>query len=787
MPMLVPFRLFGFPLRNPRHRSNLCMKRMISNAWTRATGFAVVLTAAFLIAAPAGADRGLSVVIKGTDGTQTTKSLTVADNDPIDAVSIALLLGVTEADIVSITDTTPTTDTTSTTSTSTTTTSTTTTTTTQPVPPKPGRGKGDHGTKKPKPGAGKPTVFTGAAMLGLPGLTPLGTPGELIAEFRIPPFLLPIYQAAGIEYGIPWQVLAAINSVETDYGRNLSVSSAGALGWMQFMPASWAAYGVDANGDGKADPYNPADAIFTAAKYLKAAGGSNDLHAAIFSYNHAEWYVSDVLKRARMLAGLPEGIVESLTGLAQASSPVPGSSKVEKTPEANGEASAVTISTKPDSPVVAVADGKVTNVGYNPSVGNFVVLEDSFGNHFMYAGLGRVSRRFVTRKPRSVSTKRLSTELKLPLHPENGSSPASKVAAAASVKAAETAPQLVPDSGGRRRLFANPARPNSLEAGGARQLKEAEGPADLHDWFTVPVRIARSEAVVKPLSPGSVVIAGTILGHVNSPTGAPRGTVRFSIRPAGEGSPVIDPRPIINGWELLAKTAHGAGTGNSNKLHADGATPVSLTAPSIGQVMLMSKSDLAAKVLKDSRITIYDCGRRDIEAGLIDARVLATLTYLADRNMNPTVSCLQCGHSLMTKSGNVSEHSFGSAVDIAAINGIPILGNQGAGSITDQVVRLLSALQGTMRPHQIITLMKYPGVSNTLALSDHDDHIHVGFQPEAGAVARDGSTRAQTGSSAVGGPATGEQWAALVNRLREMPNPHVTTKASRYATSAKRS
>ncbi len=69
-------------------------------------------------------------------------------------------------------------------------------------------------------------------------------------------------------------MLAAINEVETDYGRDLSVSSAGAEGWMQFLPASWAQYGVDANGDGFKDPYNPADAIFAAARYLRAAGGA---------------------------------------------------------------------------------------------------------------------------------------------------------------------------------------------------------------------------------------------------------------------------------------------------------------------------------------------------------------------------------------------------------------------------------------------------------------------------------------------------------------------------------
>ena len=90
-------------------------------------------------------------------------------------------------------------------------------------------------------------------------------PNFVIQRFRIPIFLLPIYQAAGIEYGVRWEVLAAINEIETDYGRNLNVSYAGAQGWMQFMPATWKAYGTDANRDGKRDPYNPVDAIFAAA------------------------------------------------------------------------------------------------------------------------------------------------------------------------------------------------------------------------------------------------------------------------------------------------------------------------------------------------------------------------------------------------------------------------------------------------------------------------------------------------------------------------------------------
>src|SRR5262245_46794898 len=110
--------------------------------------------------------------------------------------------------------------------------------------------------------------------------------------------LLPIWQRAGSEYGIPWQVLAAINKIETDNGRNLSTSSAGAIGWMQFMPGTWLRWGTDANGDGIADPWNAEDAIYSAARYLAASGGQTNLRRAIYAYNHADWYVARVLRLA---------------------------------------------------------------------------------------------------------------------------------------------------------------------------------------------------------------------------------------------------------------------------------------------------------------------------------------------------------------------------------------------------------------------------------------------------------------------------------------------------------
>ena len=88
------------------------------------------------------------------------------------------------------------------------------------------------------------------------------------------------------------------------------------------MPATWKMYGVDANQDGKKDPFNPVDAIFAAARYLRAAGAEQDIRKAIFAYNHADWYVDSVLLRARVIGGLPSNLVGSLTGLTQGRFPV---------------------------------------------------------------------------------------------------------------------------------------------------------------------------------------------------------------------------------------------------------------------------------------------------------------------------------------------------------------------------------------------------------------------------------------------------------------------------------
>jgi hypothetical protein len=243
--------------------------------------------------------------------------------------------------------------------------------------------------------------------------------------------------------------------------------------------------------------------------------------------------------------------------------------------------------------------------------------------------------------------------------------------------------------------------------------------------------------------------------------------VLFEIRPAGRGAPRIDPKPILDGWKLLESSATYRAEGKNPFFGGDARTPT------IGQILLMAKGDLEQRVLRNPRIEIYGCGRRDVRASRIDRRVLATLEFLAASGLRPGVTSLQCGHSVYTASGNVSHHSSGNAVDIAKINGTPVMGHQGRGSVTDLAVRRLLTLQGTMKPDQIISLMTYEGTTNTMAMADHADHIHVGFQPMYGA-----NSKAGRQLNAVLRPG---QWIKLVDRLGEIDNPTVRLKPSKHA------
>jgi murein DD-endopeptidase MepM/ murein hydrolase activator NlpD len=171
-------------------------------------------------------------------------------------------------------------------------------------------------------------MVASAAPLVLPSASTPNAPGSLLlpvawTQRTLAPRSLSyaeletLWKRAGAAYGIPWQVLGAINKIESNFGRNMGPSSAGAVGWMQFMPETWLRWGMDANGDRFADPWDPEDAVYSAARYLAAAGARDDLRRGIFAYNHANWYVDDVLELAETFGEGGDAAAYAIDGLAE--------------------------------------------------------------------------------------------------------------------------------------------------------------------------------------------------------------------------------------------------------------------------------------------------------------------------------------------------------------------------------------------------------------------------------------------------------------------------------------
>ena len=814
------------------------------------------------------------------------------------------------------------------------------------------------------------------------GVVPLTIPNFLINKFEIPPFLLPIYQACGTEYGIPWEVLAAINRIETNFGElATATSTAGAVGWMQFMPATWEGYGVDANGDKVKDPTNPVDAICAAANYLKASGYADSPEGAIFAYNHADWYVDDVLTHARAYASIPPELISALTGLTEgARFPVAAEATYEgeistDDKDARKVAShdvsssedrrSIAISAEGGSPVIAVNDGIISQIDTTTGT---IQLTDAYGNRYTYSGLGSIARshpvprpsnnatevsddpgdvnvpvavpdiptptgsaviqemadallsrgysviatagiignayRESSWNPASVGTgggglfgftagaislanlqaaatasgvewtnvdfqvgfmdahmdsdlkKRLnatttisdSTQLFMdewerpgipafedrlagankamevlsavnsggasPNGPQGvpaGSEPQAQPEAqtppaqpmsevkvdpdaaaaadtpsdagasdekdpvsaaedrraeqAALVQGAKADGQMMNTEDMRGRVYANPLRPQNqsrstvegistvVHTPAAGSLSGKAGDYVIYDGSKSGVyRFDPKTTDLKELKKGSRVIAGTVLGRMVESPGA---AIDFSIQPGGKDAPEIDPKPFLDGWKLLAETNIYNSKGGNRLADNLG----------VGGILLLSKPALQRRVLSDPGLDIYECGRQDIASGFTDRRVLAMLAFLRAKGFTMTITSLTCGHGTYSSSGYVSEHTTGTAVDIAAFNGeVVSAATQGPGSLTDIAARDVMSLQGAMAPHQVISLTDY-GNGIGFAMSDHDDHLHVGFRPVAGGDAPGAATSMATLGA--------DQWQRLTERLGEIGNPDV--------------
>jgi hypothetical protein len=430
-------------------------------------------------------------------------------------------------------------------------------------------------------------------------------PSSSCAGAGVPPVLIPIYQRAAAAYGLGPQgaaVLAGINEIETAFGTNLNVSSAGAMGWMQFIPSSWETYGVDANGDGVRDPYNPEDAIYAAARYLSAAGMPADTYDAIYSYNHADWYVAEVLANAACyseIGGSPIGGSFSLTPQKQVLSCRPAGAWREAIPQEYLDA-----------------------------------FESAAARYEL----------------------------------------------------------------GRRGVWALAAVAR-LESNFGRGMSKAQlqkyGPLGLDgtEWRAYAVD-GDEDGHIRRQDPYDS--AATLARLIWS-----RGSIRAGIFTHNQAQWYV---------ESVMDEAEQA-KGNCKLRTVDWAVDLPGT---------------AAAPINWANLTLSnELEMRDLTDGAIDPRIMGLIGAITQEH-ELTISALRSDHSKYTSSGYVSNHYFGRAMDIAAVDGV---------SCTDTAVdapcanlaRTLAYLPAPAHPTELIYCFDVDGPGPAFALPDHCDHVHVGF------------------------------------------------------------
>jgi hypothetical protein len=222
-----------------------------------------------------------------------------------------------------------------------------------------------------------------AALAGAGGVSGSGGPSAFGVSARaaaeIPAQYLSLYQHAAERYGLDWAILAGIGKVECDHGRDRdpscttegAVNSAGAGGPAQFLASTWSEYGIDGDGDGRIDRWDPADAIFSMANYLSAAGAPSDYRKAIFAYNHADWYVAEVEHWASLYRGPAQASASSAGEVSSAE--WPGVGEVEFTSGAqavlspgNGHVALVPAQAPAVVQAMVIAGNELQDLPYGP-------------------------------------------------------------------------------------------------------------------------------------------------------------------------------------------------------------------------------------------------------------------------------------------------------------------------------------------------------------------------------------------------------------------------------------
>ncbi len=474
--------------------------------------------------------------------------------------------------------------------------------------PKPGPTGGTAPGKTPKPPETDPTPSPepdgGATAPAVPGemFAIPSIPSSSCASSGVPPVLIPIYQRAAATYELGPQgaaVLAGINEIETAFGTNLNVSSAGAMGWMQFIPSSWDAYGVDASGDGVADPYNPEDAIFAAANYLSAAGMPEDTYGAIFAYNHADWYVAEVLANAACYGGIGSAGAFSLQPQLQ---------------ELDCQLPAAWRKKVPANYLHAFEDAS-TRYGLGRrgvwALAAIARLESNFGAGMDSEQLGSVGPLGLD----PTEWQRYAVDGN-----EDG-----RVVRASPADSAATMARLIWSRGDLRAgVFTHNQAAWYVEA----VLAEAE--------------VLEGECVVTPVE-WTLALPNAVIAPIN--------------------------------WNNLTLS-------NELELH-------------------------------------------DLTSGAVDPRIVGLIGAIT-QDHQLTISSLRSDHSMYTVEGGVSNHYYGRAMDIAAVDGVSCTDTSPAAPCAE-LAGTLAYLPAPAHPTELIYCFDVDGAGPAFARSDHCDHVHAGY------------------------------------------------------------
>ncbi len=429
-------------------------------------------------------------------------------------------------------------------------------------------------------------------------------PGSSCAPSGVPAVLVPIYRRASDAYGLGPQgasVLAAINGIETAFGTNLNVSSAGAVGWMQFMPETWNGYGVDANGDGVADPFNPEDAIFAAASYLRAAGAPSDWYNAVFAYNHADWYVAEVLANAQCYGQLSGAAVGTF----------------ELTPKLKVLSCEAAKPWRKRIPAVYLNAFESAAARYD------------LGQRGVWA-LAAVAR-------------------------------------------------LESD-------FGRGMSKSELERRGALGLVGSE-------WQSYGVD-GDGDGRIRHQDPDDS--AATLARMIWS-----QGSLRAGLFEHNHAQWYVD--------AVLNEAAAIEGQCKASTVDWALALPNAVIAPIDWSNLTLSN----------------ELEKQDLDSGAIDPRIVGLLGAITQSHQI-VISALRSDHSEYTTEGNISNHYYGRAMDIAAVDGVPCT-DTAPTAPCGQLATTLSQLPAPAMPTELIYCFDVDGPGPAFARSDHCDHVHVGY------------------------------------------------------------